>query len=256
MKNMKTLIVLLFLFVSIPILAQYRPVQFGARPPINLDVVSPEHMEPGRFRIKVTSETETHFDAQSPQILFGIVTTGILAIDHLNEQFSILDIQPVFSGPAIQTRYSDRHRKWGLHLWYDLYMDPNHDVADVVRSFQQLDEVDVAEPVFRKQLVSGEVIDWPEEAFIRSDDMDEWVPDDPQFGAQWHYHNTGQSNGTAGADISLKQAWAIEKGSPDIIVAIVDDGIQFNHPDLEENMWEDIGFNFVDNNANVIPGDH
>ncbi len=256
MKNMKTLIVLLFLFVSIPILAQYRPVQFGARPPINLDVVSPEHMEPGRFRIKVTSETETHFDAQSPQILFGIVTTGILAIDHLNEQFSILDIQPVFSGPAIQTRYSDRHRKWGLHLWYDLYMDPNHDVADVVRSFQQLDEVDVAEPVFRKQLVSGEVFDWPEEAFIRSDDMDEWVPDDPQFGAQWHYHNTGQSNGTAGADISLKQAWAIEKGSPDIIVAIVDDGIQFNHPDLEENMWEDIGFNFVDNNANVIPGDH
>ncbi len=256
MKNMKTLIVLLFLFVSIPILAQYRPVQFGARPPINLDVVSPEHMEPGRFRIKVTSETETHFDAQSPQILFGIVTTGILAIDHLNEQFSILDIQPVFSGPAIQTRYSDRHRKWGLHLWYDLYMDPNHDVADVVRSFQQLDEVDVAEPVFRKQLVSGEVIDWPEEAFIRSDDMDEWVPNDPQFGAQWHYHNTGQSNGTAGADISLKQAWAIEKGSPDIIVAIVDDGIQFNHPDLEENMWEDIGFNFVDNNANVIPGDH
>ncbi len=256
MKNLKTLIVLFFLFSSIPTLAQYRPVQFGARPPINMDVVSSEHMEPGRFRIKVTRETGRHFDSHSPKTLSGYVTTGMVAIDHLTQQFSVLDMQPVFSGQAIQTRYSDRHRKWGLHLWYDLYMDQDHDVADVVRLFQQLDEVDVAEPVFRKQLVSGEVFDWPEEAFIRNDEMDDWTPDDPQFGAQWHYHNTGQSNGTPGADISLKQAWAIEKGSPDIIVAIVDDGIQFNHPDLQANMWEDIGFNFVDNNANVVPGDH
>ncbi len=256
MKNMKTLIVIIFLFITIPVLAQYRPVQFGARPPINLDAVSSEHMEPGRFRIKVTRESGRHFDIHTPQSLSGYVTTGMKTLDQLAEQYTVYDMQPVFSGPALLARYSERHRKWGLHLWYDLSMDPKHDVADVVRLFQRLDEVDVAEPVFHKQLVGGEIFDWHEEAFIRNDDLDEWTPDDPQFGAQWHYHNTGQSNGTPGADISLQQAWAIEKGSPDIIVAIVDDGIQFNHPDLQANMWEDIGFNFVDNNSNVVPGDH
>ncbi len=256
MKKLKTLIVIFFLFTTMPTLAQFRPVQFGARPPINLDAVSSEHMEPGRFRIKVTPDAGRHFDAQSPQAQSGIVATGMVAIDNLTAQFSVHEMQPVFFGPAMQTRYTDRHRKWGLYLWYDMHLDPSHDVVEVVHLFQNLEEVDVAEPVFRKQLVGGKIFDWPEEAFINSDEIDDWTPNDPQFGAQWHYHNTGQSNGTSGADISLKQAWAIEKGNPEIIVAIVDDGIQFNHPDLEDNMWEDIGFNFVDNNANVIPGDH
>lgn len=83
-----------------------------------------------------------------------------------------------------------------------------------------------------------------------------WTPDDQLFGDQWHYHNTGQTGGTLAADIDLVRAWEIEKGHPDVVVAIIDDGIQYDHPDLAGNMWPGIGYNFVDDNSAVISGQH
>lgn len=256
MKNKSTLLALIALLFSVSIIAQHRPVQFGERPPINLDVLTPDVYEPGQLRIRVTPSAGEVLDQQPVQQLQGLVVFGIDALDALSQQVGLMDARQSFQSPALNNQFTDRHRLWGLHLWYDLLVDETADIFELVRMFDALDDVDVAEPVYRKQLVSGEVFEWDEDAFIREEDLDEWIPNDPQFNSQWHYTNTGQTNGTAGADIKLHKAWTIEKGNPDVIVAIVDDGIQFTHPDLAANMWEDIGFNFVDNNANVIPGDH
>jgi subtilisin family serine protease/subtilisin-like proprotein convertase family protein len=62
------------------------------------------------------------------------------------------------------------------------------------------------------------------------------VPNDPSFSAQWALQNTGQTGGTAGADISATTAWDTTTGS-NIIVAVVDSGVDYNHQDIAANMW-------------------
>jgi subtilisin family serine protease len=63
------------------------------------------------------------------------------------------------------------------------------------------------------------------------------VPNDPLFSQQWALNNTGQSWGTPGADIHAQQAWSVTNSSPNIIVAVLDTGIDYNHPDLYDNIW-------------------
>ncbi len=57
-------------------------------------------------------------------------------------------------------------------------------------------------------------------------------PNDPFFPDQWHLHNTGQTGGTPGADINALAAWEITTGDPNIVVAVIDTGVDMNHPDL------------------------
>lgn len=68
------------------------------------------------------------------------------------------------------------------------------------------------------------------------------TPNDPLLGQLWGLVNTGQadssrSNGVAGVDVGAAQAWDITTGSKDVIVAVIDTGINYNHADLKDNMW-------------------
>ncbi|WP_026632799.1 S8 family serine peptidase [Dyadobacter alkalitolerans] len=55
---------------------------------------------------------------------------------------------------------------------------------------------------------------------------------DPSFGSQWYLKNTGQNSGNSGSDIKACEAWASTKGCSNVIVALVDNGVQKNHPDI------------------------
>ncbi|MDT5270659.1 MAG: hypothetical protein QOH49_2845, partial [Acidobacteriota bacterium] len=63
------------------------------------------------------------------------------------------------------------------------------------------------------------------------------TPNDPSFADQWALRNTGQSQGVAGADIDAEPAWNTTTGSSQVVVGIVDEGIDINHPDLQSNIW-------------------
>uniref|UniRef100_A0A486XV01 Serine protease, subtilase family n=1 Tax=Rheinheimera sp. BAL341 TaxID=1708203 RepID=A0A486XV01_9GAMM len=67
------------------------------------------------------------------------------------------------------------------------------------------------------------------------------VPNDPSFSELWGLLNSGQSGGTAGADIKATDAWDISTGSHDIIIGIIDTGMDYNHPDLIDNRWVNPG---------------
>jgi len=83
------------------------------------------------------------------------------------------------------------------------------------------------------------------------------TPDDAFFEESWGLHNTGQevngSSGTDNSDIDATEAWDITTGSNSIIIAVIDSGIDYNHPDLKNNIWineDEIPGNGIDDDAN------
>ncbi|MHC4620975.1 MAG: S8 family serine peptidase, partial [Planctomycetota bacterium] len=85
------------------------------------------------------------------------------------------------------------------------------------------------------------------------------TPNDPNFSDQWGMHNTGQTGGTSDADIDAPEAWDLETDANEIVVAVIDTGVDYNHPDLTANMWTDAngchGYDFV-NDDNDPMDDH
>ncbi|MEI6449709.1 MAG: YCF48-related protein [Actinomycetes bacterium] len=67
------------------------------------------------------------------------------------------------------------------------------------------------------------------------------TPNDPLFPLLWGLNNTGQTGGAPGADISAPEAWSTTTGSADVVVADIDTGVAYSHPDLAANMWHNPG---------------
>ncbi|MFL6301006.1 MAG: FG-GAP-like repeat-containing protein [Terriglobales bacterium] len=67
------------------------------------------------------------------------------------------------------------------------------------------------------------------------------VADDPLFPVQWDLKNIGQKSGTPGADIRATQAWSITQGDSSVVVAVIDTGVDYTHPDLVQNIWSNPG---------------
>lgn len=86
----------------------------------------------------------------------------------------------------------------------------------------------------------------------------ETLPNDPLFPNQWHLRNTGQSGGTPGADIRATAAWDLTTGTSQLVVAIVDSGLELGHPDLAGRVWTnpgEIAGNGLDDDGNGFPDD-
>jgi serine protease len=84
------------------------------------------------------------------------------------------------------------------------------------------------------------------------------IPNDARFAELYGMHNTGQTGGTADADIDAPEAWDITTGSRDIVVAVIDTGIDYTHPDLVANMWTNPGEtagNGIDDDGNGVIDD-
>lgn len=84
------------------------------------------------------------------------------------------------------------------------------------------------------------------------------IPNDPLFEPLWAMRNTGQTGGTPGADIRATEAWSLATGDTNILVAVIDTGIDYTHPDLIENLWtnpDEIPGNGVDDDGNGIIDD-
>ncbi len=84
-------------------------------------------------------------------------------------------------------------------------------------------------------------------------------PNDSRFSDLWGLHNTGLSNGTLDADIDAPEAWDLTTGREDVVVAVMDSGVDYNHRDLKDNMWKNPGEipgNGIDDDANGYVDDY
>ena len=66
-------------------------------------------------------------------------------------------------------------------------------------------------------------------------------PNDKDYDELWGLNNTGQTGGAVDADIDTPEAWNITTGSADVIVGMIDTGVDYNHEDLAANMWVNTG---------------
>ncbi len=111
-----------------------------------------------------------------------------------------------------------------------------------------------ADNVFQavEKLKQADIIEWavPNVAF-QPQLLGQVIPNDTYFPKQWHLNNTGQSGGTPDADIDAPEAWEITTGDPNIIVAVLDQGVDTDHPDLINNIVA--GYDFYDNDNNPNP---
>ena len=98
--------------------------------------------------------------------------------------------------------------------------------AATVREYLLLPEVEYAEENFEINLT--EAVD---------SSIVPVFPHDPQFIEQWALQNSGQRGGKEDADISAPLAWATTTGSEEVVVAVLDTGVDYNHEDLKPNMW-------------------
>lgn len=71
-----------------------------------------------------------------------------------------------------------------------------------------------------------------------------WHLADPLFSDQWHLENTGQTGGKAGADVNVVPVWDMGITGDGVVIGIVDDGLQYEHPDIELNYREDLSYDF------------
>ena len=111
-----------------------------------------------------------------------------------------------------------RERKFASSGIEKVKITSGQTVAQAVETLSQLPEVEFAEPDY----------------IVHADEL---LPNDSLFGDLWGLKNTGQSSGLAGADIQATEAWDITTGSPSVVVAVIDTGVNYSHPDLAANMW-------------------
>ncbi len=250
MKRIKTLLILCLALFGAGLMAA--APSLAELPFIDIHQVPDDAIVPGHIWVKLSPElSDKLIDLE--HVRGELSEFGISELDELGRSFQVKKISQLFYSPAHRSEFEWRHREWGLHLWYEISFDSKEDIRDIVMAYRQLESsVEWAEPEYRKRLYGVD----DELNSELSTEPSRWTPNDPYYASQWHYNNTGQQGGTVDCDIDLPEAWNLEKGHPDVIVAVIDGGIQTTHTDLNNNIWSGVGYNFVNGNSTIHPEDH
>lgn len=115
----------------------------------------------------------------------------------------------------------------------------NADAQTVASQYAAMsDFVAYAEPNYKIKLDDPDQTESPRDLLLRlPSEYPSTRPNDPQFDEQWALNNFGQESGKERADIDALEAWQTTKGSEDVVVAVLDTGVDFTHVDLLGNMW-------------------
>lgn len=169
----------------------------------------------------------------------GVATrSGINDFDVVLDNIGVRSLTRLY---PVDKRTEDRKRSLGMHRWYIVEFDENTDLDQAAQAMARIAEVNKVEFVQRLKHIYDKNVTPLDEVFITSGTRAELPFNDPQLNMQWHYINTGDpqiySKSKVGADVNCKDAWRLCTGDPRVVVAIVDDCVQWNHPDLAANMW-------------------
>ena len=217
------------------------------------DITIPSDAEAGELLIKFAPEMSSILDqAQMSKTRSGKATrSGIPSTDEVLDILGSYSFERVF---PVDANTEARTREAGLHLWYTVKFDKSTDLKAAAERLKQLGEVTKVQTngrIKRAYNTDSKRIYLSDKALqqktTRATASGE--PNDPGFAYQWHYRNLGAGNygfenlndnhagAEAGCDVNAVEAWKTCVGDPSIIVAVLDEGVMYTHPDLAPNMW-------------------
>lgn len=219
----------------------------------NSEITIPADAEAGELLIKFSPEMSDILDqAQLSKTRAGKATrSGIPSTDEVLDILGSYSFERVF---PVDANTEARTREAGLHLWYTVKFNKGTDLKAAAERLKQLGEISKVQTngrIKRAYNTDSKRIYLSDKALQQKSTRAaaEDFPNDPGFASQWHYHNLGEGNydfenlnnnhvgAKAGCDVNALEAWKICKGDPSIIVAILDEGVMYTHPDLAANMW-------------------
>lgn len=251
---------------------------------------TPQAPESGSEPTEMTGEVVVKFSPYVSDILDerGLAKTrsgaaatrsGILSVDEVLDLLGDCELERVF---PVDAQNEARTREAGLHLWYVVRFSDAYTVDEVIERLSQLGEIQTATPnrtikrayrTDRKAIpISRNLLEGP---VTRADGANGYVYNDQLLKWQWHIINrgyledyvigpdedaeVGKKKFVAGADINCEKAWERSTGDPSIVVAVLDEGIYWRHPDLQANMWvneKETYASHTDNDGNGYAGDY
>ena len=181
----------------------------------------------------------------------AMTRSGIPSTDEVLDILGTYHFERIF---PVDTKNEERTRTSGLHLWYRVKFDENTDLKEAAGRLAKLGEVAKVQAnshIQRAYRVDG-YRSYVSESALRQKAATRTVTtgstfSDPGLAYQWHYNNSGNNpfdnqnvlkNGSRpGCDVGCMEAWKKCTGDPSIIVAVLDEGVMYTHPDLKGNMW-------------------
>lgn len=224
----------------------------------NSEITIPADAEAGELLIKFSPEMSDILDqAQLSKTRSGKATrSGIPSTDEVLDILGSYSFERVF---PVDANTEARTREAGLHLWYTVKFNKGTDLKAAAERLKQLGEISKVQTngrIKRAYNTDSKRIYLSDKALQQKSTRAaaaEGEPNDPGFASQWHYRNLGEGNydfenlnnnhvgAKAGCDVNALEAWKTCTGDPSIIVAILDEGVMYTHPDLAANMWRNPG---------------
>lgn len=219
----------------------------------NSEITIPADAEAGELLIKFSPEMSDILDqAQLSKTRSGKATrSGIPSTDEVLDILGSYSFERVF---PVDANTEARTREAGLHLWYTVKFNKGTDLKAAAERLKQLGEISKVQTngrIKRAYNTDSKRIYLSDKALQQKATRAaaEGEPNDPGFASQWHYRNLGEGNydfenlnnnhvgAKAECDVNALEAWKTCTGDPSIIVAILDEGVMYTHPDLAANMW-------------------
>lgn len=249
-------------------------------------VNTPEGANQGEIMVKFKSEVIEQIEQAVSKTRGGAATrSGLSSVDEVLELIGTYKLERIF---PVDTRNESRTREVGLHLWYVLHFDKDTDLQEVAEKLANTDcvvKIEFSHHIERsydaKQKATLLSNHAKQMMMNRTRSTGNSVITDPGLKLQWGYINDGTAitadmeskhgdklvPATPGMDVNCAEAWQLCTGDPTIIVAVLDEGVKYDHPDLAANMWvnegevfgsrddadgngyagDKYGYNFVDN---------
>lgn len=217
--------------------------------------VNPEAVVPGVVYVELKPGALTRAEGETRS--FMTEATAPSPIRRTLESVGAMHMRSII---PFKTRYENSIREYGLDRWFKIYVAPDADLAEVFMTLQSDENVESVSLQPRKRTFATYVpaVCSNIPSAVTEEDGKPFF-NDPMLSKQWHYDNNLQGKRYEnGYDINAIKAWKQETGRPDVIVGVVDGGIDVVHPDLLPNLWvntKEIPGDGIDNDGNGIVDD-